>query len=520
MTTAIETITTPSENKINTIPENDGLWRSCGGNHDTATQVICEFIDDALSNATANNVEDFKVVVTVDKNRDNNQLVDVSVTDNACGIADLDNAMTFSGRKSIDSPLNEHGMGIKHALASADPDNKSWSIITRRKDDVELGRAIKIEHKYCVGEMPFEYIEGDSGIPGTGTRVQFSCSKLLLEKAYNKKRTVLSWEKIVKLLAEDLGYIYAPSLIEGEMRIIVRSKDLDENELEVTPVCPTWESSSGIKTHEIDLTATEKEGDADDSEDAETAASKREVTLIYEYGIIKPSKTYQRHYLCNAATSGMEIRINGRLIAHGLVSEIWENVKHNSQNRFLCTIDIRSNDGSLLPATKSAKNGFREGDIRLENLFCWIRSFVSLPAYKKAEELLFDKLEAKKRLEEGVVGVSREEQCYTSLDSVKTKIDLFVRRKDGIAIYEGKAGNSKAIDVYQLMFYIDGCIADGRPVKDAYLIAKNHPKAVREMVRLVNERKSTDGKNNYNIKLTTWCNEGINPDSASAECIA
>ena len=81
------------------------------------------------------------------------------------------------------------------------------------------------------------------------------------------------------------------------------------------------------------------------------------VTICCRYGSIRRSKENAFYYRANMASSGAEIRINGRAIQHGLYNEIWGKALHPSQNRFLAQIDILSDQAEALPDTKAAKNG-------------------------------------------------------------------------------------------------------------------------------------------------------------------
>ena len=52
--------------------------------------------------------------------------------------------------------------------------------------------------------------------------------------------------------------------------------------------------------------------------------------------------------------------------------------------------------------------------------------------------------------------VSREEPVFQKI-GLKAKVDLFVGCVNGVTIYEAKAGKTKALDLYQLRMYVDGC---------------------------------------------------------------
>lgn len=71
-------------------------------------------------------------------------------------------------------------------------------------------------------------------------------------------------------------------------------------------------------------------------------------------------------------SSGVENRCNGRIIQRGLFRRIWNGRVHPSRNHFLAQVELWTQEGSPLPATKTNKAGFRDGAPRLEALFAWI----------------------------------------------------------------------------------------------------------------------------------------------------
>ena len=70
------------------------------------------------------------------------------------------------------------------------------------------------------------------------------------------------------------------------------------------------------------------------------------------------------------------------------------------------------------------------------------------------------------------------------------------------------AGKTKALDLYQLRMYVDGCALDNKPVDEAVLIAKSNPAEVRELRDILNGFTVPDGRP-YHFCLTTWDEEGI-----------
>ena len=101
------------------------------------------------------------------------------------------------------------------------------------------------------------------------------------------------------------------------------------------------------------------------------------------------------------ASSGLEIRINGRCIERGLYSKVFGRALHPSCNRFLAQIDLRGEDSIAFPATETTKNAFVEGDARTQALFRWIRANVRQPetSRESLESRLVGKLAEKKAAE-------------------------------------------------------------------------------------------------------------------------
>lgn len=73
----------------------------------------------------------------------------------------------------------------------------------------------------------------------------------------------------------------------------------------------------------------------------------------------------------------------------------------------------------------------------------------------------------------------------------------------GMTIYEAKAKNTKAEDLYQLRLYADGCAMDGMPAKESVLIGARHPQEVCSLAEQLNSQAP------YHFVLRTWTEEGV-----------
>ena len=114
----IENKTPIAEEIIRNNPTGHGLFAGIGENFNSVAQVICELMDDAVSNLRANK-DNPELSMTVVLSLENlGDAVEITVTDGGTGIADLGSALTIACRDGAQTPLNEHGFGLKHALAS------------------------------------------------------------------------------------------------------------------------------------------------------------------------------------------------------------------------------------------------------------------------------------------------------------------------------------------------------------------------------------------------------------------
>lgn len=481
-----------------TTPDGGALLHGIAGNFSRLAEVLEELIDNVVSNLKAHDSDaslSRVILIGIDHNGSS---VDISIQDGGTGIEDLGAALSIANGKG-DTVLNEHGFGLKHALASVDASpNQMWTIRTRTKLDAENNRYREVSSPYGINTMTCVTKPGCAEFgTGTGTKVMFRCPLTMYNTLRPKDSAVEpTFEEMVGFLIEDLQYTYAPMLKAKLFMIRITAakngvtKVYDVN----TPMEPNW-----LKKTVRELPAVTKD-----------LGSGVPLTIRCKYGEITPTHGAVRHYLCNMETSGVEIRANGRTIENNIFHEIWGKKMHPAYNHLIVQVDLEYDNIEAAPSTRSSKNGFRAGDPRLDELFRWIKTNVELPPQDKEgkEDKLKAALKRKLDAKENVMRASREVCAYETI-GLKTAVDLFVSYKDdSVHIYEAKAGVSKPDDVYQTLMYWDGCVRDGKPADKAILIAKSHPKQVVALTEEVNRHYDVRGKH-YSIELQTWSEAGI-----------
>lgn len=482
---------------LQNLPDSNEIWKGIGGHFDSLGQIIAEFIDNSVANIEATNPDNRAISIHFE---DLNEKVLVQVEDTGSGIIDLDNAFRLGGRRGRQGPLNEHGFGMKHALASANPENDAWTVCTRIKDDFDQGIYKKISSPYLIDKQPVEVISAeDDSWPGkfngSGTLVKYFCSREMFNTLQSGVPGQAGFSTCVNYLIEDLGFIYAGLIERNVASFTVSWKTHEPVESKSVPaVTPSWEQfyPPGEGKEDFDL-------------------GNGKVTLRYAFGAMKESG-YKRYYKRNMSSSGLEIRLNGRVLEHNLFKEVWNRERHNMYNHLLVIVDVITDDLQRLPPTRTSKNGLRQGDPRLEALYEWVRRHLPTPKKEISEvadeEDLFEELKNQKNFHiPDPKTVLTEQYVFESLDE-KVRVDLYLAETDRVWIYEGKKDKTTVRDVYQLMLYWDGATIDDLNPTKGILIAAEHPASVVKMVELVNCMKDVYGKR-YDFTLKTWKEEGI-----------
>ena len=318
---------------LDNAPDGSALFRALGGHYTSPAQAVCEFIDDSLSSIAANGDEVGEVFLRV---TDRGELVELSVTDSGSGIADLGAALTISDRSIAQTPYNEHGCGLKSALSHLCGGAEDWSIETRTAADAAADRYRCVSAPYAAvnAHMTERIYAGSGDIPWvTGTIVRLRCpmSRFAQLKPANR-RTPADFCQLVDYLAEELRYTYAPLLASGKLLLSILRCEQNGHEqlLALDALEPEWD------------------GDAVELPETKLDLGGGPVTVRCRYGLIIKSKGNAVYYRGNMASSGFEIRLNGRAVAHGLLAAVYGKATHPSGNRFLAQVDLLSGDGAAL----------------------------------------------------------------------------------------------------------------------------------------------------------------------------
>lgn len=509
------------------ITENKNLWKGLGTQYTSISQVLDEFIDNSISNFIGNpTLSSNSIIITLEEL--DTSRVKISIEDSGTGIRDFANAFGLGAKSAQDSPFNEHGFGMKQALAAADPSNSTWRLCTRISEDSatydEVAAPYFFDKDMVVNDSKTDW---PGQLSATGTYIEFVCTRDFFKTvSRGLKGDYSKFDTLSALLYEDLGFTYAGIISSKSMDISVSIKI---RVIEFGKTAAVY-SLGALLPKENRVYAPGK-GDEkvsyDKAKNEYIVDPNGNIKIHYEFLEIdeKPeavnfeNTTSRKYYKANMSTSGIEIRFNGRVMKYNVFGDVWNTEKHNSYNSLLVIIDLITNDASNLPGTTTSKNGLNEGDEKLEALYKWIRRKMPNPikslSKSTSERELFRTLKENKEkayIHSSVKPTISVEQRVWKIISTDEKrrprIDLYESILSDVNIYEGKYNKTDSQDVYQLKMYWDGLISDGTTPTCGILVADEHPDWVKKLVKEVNGLKDSNG-NYYNFVFDTWENLGV-----------
>ena len=199
-------------------------------------------------------------------------------------------------------------------------------------------------------------------------RTLFFGNKCSLTTKY-EQLNIKTTDRETSIPIEDIGFIYSRLIEEDIANVSVMFIDVEGNK-----------KNKNVAALKPNIEKTISPGTGNEL----VKIDGNMVSLDYEFIAIKDSNN-RKYYKKNMSNSGVEISINGRVIAYNLFQEIWNIEKHNSYNYLLVRLNIKSDDPKTLPTTRTSKNGIRKGDKKIEDLYLWIRNHISNPS-KKIED--------------------------------------------------------------------------------------------------------------------------------------
>lgn len=443
-------------------------------------------------------------------------LIDVYVADDGIGmdLEGLRNALTLGGKSRSKNRLNEHGFGLKNALATATLEKpKNWAIWTSKThgDYFKVKGPLKQTKEYEENAQLPHFISKalqNQEIPPVSTLIYFQTTKNFLRGLSRKGGQATNIEKFGEYLVEHLGVKYRGFLkssgnkhhYEINIRTIAYSKNKEQQQrllpvYEISvPFGHIYQKFSSENSGEIIL----KKGQKIKWEVQEGTVDQQRVKELVKIGVLNhedktkttPAKYY---YQGDQTTQGIDIEVNGRTIATAVIDPIWNIARHNSLNDFVGVLKLTDVPQGCL-ATRANKTSFDKHDADWNRVFAKIRENKKLIPQKNGikrteamlRDIVVDEINNVNQLTEDPVKAEAE---YTIGDT-GIRADIVVSHNNDnkqVEIVECKVGTGTDQDLAQLQYYCQQMVdqANKQPTK-AILLCDRIDEKLKTRINRVN----------------------------------
>ncbi len=484
---------------------NEGIFVGLAKQNMLFHQCISELVDNSIA-ATPQNRK-FRIEVLFSPRQDSPEVVDVYVADNCAGMTleHLKKALQLGESASTESRLNEHGFGLKNALATLSGGNGPWKIWTKTASCPQVSSA----------EGPFrsEMVVNDSDAfptdnflpPDLGTLIKVPVKRSFIQSVQGRGAPTIDLSHLRDWLIEHLGVFYRGYLEQDDKTydnsgVIVVS--IGNNTLQVPPVPVPL---GNVKTDYIDL---ELGGTVQ-------RLKYRSGTLdLVKRDVLVRGNKAKFYYQNNIPSQGIDIRLGKRVIATRQFETIWKTkdgqdrlARHNNYNDFAGELLIPELPRGVL-TTVNNKTDFNLDDPDWAKIFSELGK---IPPPKQVREM--SEAEIKKQWIKMLRATNPEDTVTdeTCVWPTGTAIDVYRRTpQEKIIIYELKVGSGAPLNLYQLKMYWDGLVVDKKEYpSEAVLIVEDFSNNLEEMANMMNKLSPPEGSKPYNFKIEKLKDKGL-----------
>lgn len=474
---------------------NEGIFRGLSKQNMLFHQCLGELLD----NAIAASYEEKKIKINVVFKVRDNSIIDMYVSDNGRGMSldILKLSLQLGQSATAHDRLNEHGFGLKNALATLSGGNGDWSIYSKEVGKTEI----------CKVSGPFKRdmeISDDSEFPkesflpsDISTLIHVPVKLSFIQTVQGRGAPSKDLNKLRTWFIEHLGVMYRGYLEQdehtGESSAVIEVA-IDNDNLRVPPVQVPM-ASSDVSYLDVELNGSV-------------------VRIEYRCGTLDEEKRdrlvrgmkAQYYYQNNIPTQGIDIRLGKRTIATRQFETIWKTKdgdnqlnRHNNFNDFVGELKIPVLPRGVLSTVNN------KTDFNLEDEG-WVKIFDKLNEIRPQEKIREASEKAIQNKWISMLKATNPRDIITDETAVwptATCIDVYRKSESGhITIYEIKVGTGSPINLYQLKMYWDGLVLDKKESPaEAILICDDFSSNLENMANMMNKLPTPEGSSPYNFKL-------------------
>ncbi len=481
----------------------EGMFRGLAKQNMLFHQCISELVDNAISATLPNKKFAINIIFHQSEGSSNVQLY-IADAGRGMPLHIFQKAIQIGESATTESRLNEHGYGLKNALATLSSATNKWKIWTK---DFEQNKILSVE-------SPFKsvmQIDDDDEFPNYDFLPADFSTLIFVEVKYTYLQTVqgrgartTDLEKIRLWLIEHLGVFYRGYLEQnfntgendGSIKI-----SIDNDTLQVLAV-PVPTGKREVKYINVKIGSQIHK-------------------LTYNYGALDEERrdTLVRgekakfYYQGNRSTQGIDIRLGKRTIAVQQLEHIWLTedkqkpiMRHNDYNDFVGELLIPELPRGVL-TTVNNKTDFNLDDEEWQKIFDQLREIKPIKKIREKNET-----DLRKKWMEMLKATNPEEEIvdHISVWFSGVKIDVYRKTSTGaIIIYELKVGTAAPLHLYQLKMYWDGLVLKGEQPKEAILLVEDFLPTHEQMANEMNNLTPPLNSKPYNFKLEKISNKGL-----------
>jgi hypothetical protein len=467
-------------------------------------QCIGELVDNAIAAARP---PKFAIEVVLESDSQYPDKVVVTIADQGKGmnLETLSKALQVGESATTENRLNEHGFGMKNALATMSGGSGAWDLWSCAEEGDVL-------HVCGPFRKNMEIEDVDSfppDVPGVdvSTVVRTRVKLAFLQTVQGRGAPGKGLESLGDWLVEHLGVMYRGFLMQDPVTTddagsIYVTMGAGSNRVRVPPVQVPMATS---ETKYIDV-----------------SLGGHQEHLEYRFGTLDDvkrktavrNKPVRYYYQGNQQTQGIDIRLGKRVIATRQMESIWNDgttciARHNSYNDFVGELIIPDLPRGVLTTT-SNKTDFDLTDPGWKTIFDELNS--SRPPKNQrehSEEDLKRKWMERIKASDPDDLVSDEKHVWPP----GARIDVF-RKKHGsnkVIIYELKVGSAQPGHLYQLKMYWDGLLMQNEEdfPDEAILLVEDFTTSLEEMATQMNDMKPPKGEKPYRFRIQKLTDVGL-----------
>lgn len=483
----------------------EGMFQGLAKQNMLFHQCVCELVDNAI--AATPSGQKFRVDILFLPRQGTNDSWDLLIADNGNGMSleHLKLALQLGQSASTENRLNEHGFGLKNALATLSGGNGPWKIWSRAKGATKVASVEGPFRPKMVLNDDDKFPSYDTLTVDISTLVKVQVSLRFIQTLQGRGAPAKDLAPLREWLIEHLGVLYRGYLEQDEK---------------------TFENSGvlvvSIGTDSVQVPPVQVPFGTAETKYIEVVVGGAVHNLEYKFGTLDEvkrdklvrGKKARYYYQQNIPSQGIDIRLGKRVIATRQFETIWKTengesqlARHNNYNDFLGELLIPELPRGVL-TTVNTKTDFNLDDAE------WTAIFEQLNQLRPRKQIREQsEAELRKKWLHMLRATNPEDEISdeVSVWPTGTAIDVYRKTATGrIIVYELKVGSGAPIHLYQLKMYWDGLVVDKKQKpSEAILLCNDFSTVLEEMANMMNKMMPPEGSKPYNFKIEKLADKGL-----------